>query len=126
MKNYQYVCVMKGLNKSYPNKEVLKNVWLSFLPGAKIGVIGHNGSGKSTILKIIAGIDKEFTGEAWIAEGIKAGYLPQEPQLDSSKRPRPAASGQGIMVCSCCASTTSCPTSAWLRLTAQQTQHTLM
>jgi len=85
MKNYQYVCVMKGLNKSYPNKEVLKNVWLSFLPGAKIGVIGHNGSGKSTILKIIAGIDKEFTGEAWIAEGIKAGYLPQEPQLDSSK-----------------------------------------
>ncbi len=85
MKNYQYVCVMKGLNKSYPNKEVLKNVWLSFLPGAKIGVIGHNGSGKSTILKIMAGIDKEFTGEAWIAEGIKAGYLPQEPQLDSSK-----------------------------------------
>jgi ATP-binding cassette ChvD family protein len=85
MKNYQYVCVMNGLNKSYPNKEVLKNVWLSFLPGAKIGVIGHNGSGKSTILKIMAGIDKEFTGEAWIAEGIKAGYLPQEPQLDSSK-----------------------------------------
>jgi sulfate-transporting ATPase len=85
MKNYQYVCVMKGLNKTYPNKEVLKNVWLSFLPGAKIGVIGHNGSGKSTILKIMAGIDKEFTGEAWIAEGVKAGYLPQEPQLDSSK-----------------------------------------
>lgn len=85
MKNYQYVCVMKGLNKSYPNKEVLKNVWLSFLPGAKIGVIGHNGSGKSTILKIMAGIDKEFTGEAWIAEGFKVGYLEQEPKLDSSK-----------------------------------------
>ncbi len=85
MKNYQYVCVMKGLSKTYPNKEVLKNVWLSFLPGAKIGVIGHNGSGKSTILKIMAGLDKEYTGEAWIAEGIKAGYLPQEPQLDSSK-----------------------------------------
>ena len=85
MKNYQYVCVMKGLSKIYPNKEVLKNVWLSFLPGAKIGVIGHNGSGKSTILKIMAGLDKEYTGEAWIAEGIKAGYLPQEPQLDSSK-----------------------------------------
>jgi ATP-binding cassette ChvD family protein len=76
---------MKGLNKSYPNKEVLKNVWLSFLPGAKIGVIGANGSGKSTILKIMAGIDKDFTGEAWVAEGIRVGYLAQEPKLNPDK-----------------------------------------
>ncbi len=85
MKNYQYVCVMKGVNKIYPNKEVLRDVWLSFLPGAKIGVIGYNGSGKSTLLKIMAGIDKDYTGEAWVAEGIVSGYLPQEPKLSSDK-----------------------------------------
>lgn len=81
----QYVFVMKGLNKSYGTKQVLKNIWLSFLPGAKIGIVGHNGSGKSTLLKIMAGRDKEFTGEAWAADGIRVGYLEQEPQLDTSK-----------------------------------------
>ena len=86
MASYQYVYVMKDLGKSYPgNKEVFKNVWLSFFPGAKIGIIGPNGAGKSTLLKIMAGIDKDFTGEAWAAEGVKIGYLEQEPQLDPTK-----------------------------------------
>ena len=85
MASYQYVYVMKELNKSYGTREILKNIWLSFFPGAKIGVIGHNGSGKSTLLKIMAGIDKEFNGEAWAADGIKIGYLEQEPKLDNSK-----------------------------------------
>ncbi|AIL65766.1 putative ABC transporter ATP-binding protein [Rickettsiales bacterium Ac37b] len=85
MSNYQYVYVMKGLSKSYHTKEILKNIWLSFLPGAKIGIIGPNGAGKSTLLKIMAGIDKEFMGEAWSAAGIKVGYLSQEPQLDPKK-----------------------------------------
>jgi sulfate-transporting ATPase len=77
---------MKGLNKTYPGgKQVLKNIWLSFLPGAKIGVLGLNGSGKSTLLKIMAGLDSDFTGEAWAAEGVKVGYLAQEPQLDAAK-----------------------------------------
>ena len=83
MSNYQYAYVMKDLTKVFPGgREILKNVWLSFYPGAKIGIIGPNGSGKSTLLKIMAGIDKEFNGEAWAAEGIKVGYLEQEPQLD--------------------------------------------
>ena len=82
----QYVYVMKGLTKTYPGaKTVLKDIWLSFFPGAKIGIVGHNGSGKSTLLKIMAGRDKEFNGEAWAAEGIKVGYLEQEPQLDMNK-----------------------------------------
>ncbi len=86
MASYQYVYVMKQLGKVYPGgKQVLKDIWLSFLPGAKIGVIGLNGAGKSTLLKIMAGIEKEFTGEAWAAEGARVGYLPQEPQLDTSK-----------------------------------------
>jgi ATP-binding cassette ChvD family protein len=85
MAGYQYVYVMKGLNKSYPGgREVLKDVWLSFLPGAKIGVLGPNGAGKSTLLKIMAGVDKEFNGEAWAADGVRIGYLAQEPHLDSS------------------------------------------
>ena len=85
MASYQYVYVMKGLRKMFPGgKEVLKNVYLSFLPGAKIGVVGLNGSGKSTLMKIMAGLDKEYDGEAWAAEGAKVGYLPQEPQLDAS------------------------------------------
>ena len=82
----QYVYVMKGLTKTYPGaKTVLKDIWLSFLPGAKIGIVGHNGSGKSTLLKIMAGRDTEFNGEAWAAEGIKIGFLEQEPHLDESK-----------------------------------------
>ena len=79
----QYVYVMKELNKVWPGgKQVIKDGWLSFLPGAKIGVLGVNGAGKSTLLKIMAGIDKEFSGEAWAADGLKIGYLAQEPQLD--------------------------------------------
>ncbi|MCP4933727.1 MAG: energy-dependent translational throttle protein EttA [bacterium] len=79
----QYVYVLDGLSKTYPGgKKVLDNVRLSFLPDAKIGVVGTNGSGKSTLLKIMAGMDTEFNGEAWAAEGIKVGYLPQEPHLD--------------------------------------------
>src|SRR4051812_4492942 len=86
MAAYQYIYVMKGLNKTYPGgREVLKNIFLSFLPGAKIGVLGVNGSGKSTLLKIMAGIDKDFNGEAWAADGARVGYLAQEPELDAKK-----------------------------------------
>ncbi len=84
--SYQYVYVMKALNKTWPGgKQVLKDIWLSFYPGAKIGVLGPNGSGKSTLLKIMAGLDKDYTGEAWAAEGVKIGYLEQEPKLDETK-----------------------------------------
>jgi len=77
---------MKDLRKVYPpNREVLKGIWLSFFPGAKIGLIGANGAGKSTLLKIMAGVVTEFNGEAWPAEGVRVGFLPQEPQLDSGK-----------------------------------------
>tara|TARA_B100001123_G_scaffold343650_1_gene390302 strand:+ start:737 stop:2416 length:1680 start_codon:yes stop_codon:yes gene_type:complete len=81
----QYTYVMKGLSKSYGTKKVLEDIWLSFFPGAKIGIVGHNGAGKSTLLKIMAGKDTEFNGEAWAADGIKVGYLEQEPQLDPNK-----------------------------------------
>jgi sulfate-transporting ATPase len=82
----QYVYVMKGLSKTYPGgKQVLKDIWLSFYPGAKIGIVGVNGAGKSTLMRIMAGLDKEFTGEAWAADGVRMGYLPQEPQLDPTK-----------------------------------------
>ncbi len=83
--SYQYVYVMKGLTKTINGKQILKETWLSFLPGAKIGIIGHNGAGKSTLLRIMAGVDKEFDGEAWVADGIKIGYLPQEPHLNTKK-----------------------------------------
>ncbi len=86
MANPQYVYVMKGLTKAYPGgRKVVEDVWLSFLPGAKIGVLGLNGAGKSTLMKIMAGLDKEFQGEAWAADGVSVGYLPQEPDLDSAK-----------------------------------------
>ncbi|MEM9469833.1 MAG: energy-dependent translational throttle protein EttA [Pseudomonadota bacterium] len=86
MSSYQYVYVMKGLNKVFPgSKPILNDITLSFLPGAKIGVLGPNGAGKSTLLKIMAGLDKEFTGEAWSAEGVRVGYLEQEPELDNNK-----------------------------------------
>ena len=79
----QYVYVMKGLSKTFPGgRQVLRDIWLSFYPGAKIGVIGLNGAGKSTLLRIIAGVEKEYTGEAWAADKIRIGYLPQEPELD--------------------------------------------
>jgi len=77
---------MQGLTKVYPGgKKVFENIHLSFLPDAKIGVVGVNGSGKSTLLRIMAGQDKEFIGEAWSADGVKVGYLPQEPRLDETK-----------------------------------------
>ena len=86
MAAYQYIYVMKGLSKTYPGgREVLKDIWLSFLPGAKIGVLGPNGAGKSTLLRIMAGDEREFVGEAWAAEGARVGYLPQEPALDPTK-----------------------------------------
>ena len=82
MASYQYVYSMKGLGKAFPGgREVLKDIWLSFLPGAKIGVLGINGAGKSTVLRIMAGEDTEYTGEALAAAGLKIGFLPQEPQL---------------------------------------------
>ncbi|QES95732.1 energy-dependent translational throttle protein EttA [Orientia tsutsugamushi] len=83
--SYQYVYVMKGLSKVINGKPILKETWLSFIPGAKIGIIGPNGAGKSTLLKIMAGLDKEFDGEAWAANGVKIGYLAQEPPLDLNK-----------------------------------------
>jgi ATP-binding cassette ChvD family protein len=82
----QYIYTMKGLGKIHPpDKVVLKDIWLSFLPGAKIGVLGQNGAGKSTLLRIMAGEDHDFGGEAFPAEGISIGFLPQEPKLDPSK-----------------------------------------
>ncbi|MBR5599336.1 MAG: energy-dependent translational throttle protein EttA [Alphaproteobacteria bacterium] len=86
MASYQYIYVMQNLSKVFPGgKELFKNISLSFFPGAKIGVLGVNGAGKSTLLKIMAGVDKEFNGEAWAQEGVKIGYLEQEPKLDASK-----------------------------------------
>jgi len=82
----QYIFTMKALGKVHPpDKVVLRDIWLSFFPGAKIGVLGPNGSGKSTLLRIMAGEDKDFRGEAFPAEGISIGLLPQEPRLDPSK-----------------------------------------
>ena len=83
MASYQYAYVMKDLTKSYPGgRDVFKGITLSFLPDVKIGVLGPNGAGKSTLMRIMAGQDKEFGGEAWAAEGVRVGYLPQEPHLD--------------------------------------------
>ncbi|HEY1928753.1 MAG TPA: energy-dependent translational throttle protein EttA [Caulobacteraceae bacterium] len=82
----QYIFQMQGLSKTYPGgKKVFENIWLSFYPDAKIGVVGVNGSGKSTLLKIMGGLDKEFNGEARAADGVRMGYLEQEPQLDPAK-----------------------------------------
>src|SRR5690349_21148864 len=82
----QFIYHMHGLTKTYAGgKKVLENINLSFYPDAKIGVLGPNGSGKSTLLRVMAGTEKEFAGEAWLAEGATAGYLPQEPELDASR-----------------------------------------
>jgi ATP-binding cassette ChvD family protein len=86
MASYQYVYVMRDLAKTYPGgRQLLSGISLSFLPGAKIGVLGVNGAGKSTLMRIMAGQDTEFVGEAWAAEGLKVGYLSQEPELDPEK-----------------------------------------
>ena len=86
MASYQYIFTMHDLGKAFPGgREVLKNITLAFLPGAKIGVIGGNGAGKSTLLRIMAGLETEFTGEARAAEGISVGLLAQEPELDPTK-----------------------------------------
>ena len=83
---HQYIYTMQNLRRVHPpNKEVLKGIYLSFYPGAKIGVLGSNGSGKSTLLRIMAGVDKDYFGDAKAADGIRIGYLPQEPQLDETK-----------------------------------------
>src|ERR1035437_5009423 len=82
----QFIYVMKALRKVVPPARViLDDIWLSFYPGAKIGVLGANGAGKSSLLRIMAGVDENFQGEAWAAKGTKIGYLPQEPQLDPTK-----------------------------------------
>ena len=86
MASYQYAYVMQGLTKVFPGgREILKGISLSFLPGAKIGVLGVNGAGKTTVLRIMAGLDDEFGGEARAADGVEVGYLSQEPELDPSK-----------------------------------------
>ncbi|MDA1097515.1 MAG: energy-dependent translational throttle protein EttA [Proteobacteria bacterium] len=86
MASYQYIFTMRDLRKVFPGgREVLKDITLAFLPGAKIGVIGGNGAGKSTLLRIMAGLETEFTGEAWAAEGVRVGLLSQEPALDPEK-----------------------------------------
>ena len=86
----QYSYVMKGMTKTFPgaNKPVLSNINLQFYPDAKIGIVGPNGTGKSTLMKIMAGMDTEFTGEAWPGEHITVGYLAQEPELDPTKTVR--------------------------------------
>ena len=85
MSSSKFVFHMDGVSKAIPGgKKLFENIRLSFLPGVKIGVVGINGTGKSTLLKIMAGLDKEFTGEAWSAEGVSVGYLPQEPELNPS------------------------------------------
>ena len=86
MASYQFIYVMKQLSKAFPGgKKVLENISLSFFPGAKIGVLGLNGSGKSTLMKIMAGLDTEYQGEAWAADGVRVGYLEQEPHLNAEK-----------------------------------------
>ena len=86
MPAYQYIFTMKALSKVHPpDKKVLDDIWLAFLPGAKIGVLGANGAGKSTLLRIMAGLDRDFSGEAFPAEGVSVGFLPQEPELDATK-----------------------------------------
>src|SRR5271166_3724240 len=81
----QYIFTIENLSKAYGKKDVLKNIWLSFYPGAKIGVIGGNGSGKSTLLRIMAGIETDYLGTARPAPGITIGYLSQEPELDPTR-----------------------------------------
>src|SRR5262245_47455702 len=81
----QYIFTIERLSKAYGKREVLKDIWLAFYPGAKIGVIGSNGAGKSSLLRIMATQDKDFIGSARPADGIKIGFVPQEPRLDETK-----------------------------------------
>ncbi|MCA9218966.1 MAG: ATP-binding cassette domain-containing protein, partial [Planctomycetales bacterium] len=81
----QYIFTIADLIKKHGQREVLSNIWLAFYPGAKIGVLGRNGSGKSSLLRIMAGQDREFDGEARLTDGFTRGYLPQEPQLNPDK-----------------------------------------
>jgi len=84
----EFVYTMQNVRKAYPGREVIKDLTLAFLPGAKIGILGANGAGKSTLLEIMAGVDKEYTGEAQAGKGVRVGYLPQEPELDPDKTVR--------------------------------------
>src|SRR5207253_9583696 len=86
MSGPQYIFTMENVQKFHDKKEILKGIWLSFYPGAKVGVLGGNGAGKSTLLRIMAGVDTDFAGEAVAAEGTRAGFLPQEPQLGPGKK----------------------------------------
>src|SRR5678810_1444130 len=82
----QFIYVMKDLRKVVPpSREILRGIWLSFYYGAKIGVLGANGAGKSSLLRIMAGQDQEFLGEAWLGKGHTVGFLEQEPKLDPKK-----------------------------------------
>ncbi|MCA9057479.1 MAG: ATP-binding cassette domain-containing protein, partial [Planctomycetaceae bacterium] len=81
----QYIMTIEHLTRMYGEKEVLSDIWLAFFPGAKIGVLGGNGAGKSSLLRIMAGEDKDFMGTVRPAKGIKIGYFPQEPRLDPNK-----------------------------------------
>src|SRR5215475_15882025 len=94
----EYIFTMRDLRKVVPpSREILKGIYLSFYPGAKIGLLGVNGAGKSTVLRIMAGVDKDFQGEARPQPGIKVGYLAQEPQLDPEKTVREAVE-EGVSV----------------------------
>ena len=86
----QFIFTMLGLNKHFGQKHVLKDVYLSFYPGAKIGIVGENGSGKSTVLRIMAGMDDEFMGKAEITKGYRAGMVAQEPVFDLEQTVREA------------------------------------
>src|SRR5580704_12375323 len=81
----QYILTIENLSKAYGKKEVLRNIWLSFYPGAKIGVLGGNGAGKSTLLRIMAGVETDYHGTARPAAGVTIGFVPQEPTLDTTK-----------------------------------------
>src|SRR5882724_11770664 len=80
----QYIYTIERLSKAFAKREVLKNIWLAFYPGAKIGVIGNNGSGKSSLLRIMAQVDKDFLGTARLTAGFSVGFVPQEPRLDET------------------------------------------
>src|ERR1700733_3607026 len=81
----QYIYTIESLTKAYGKREVLKNIWLAFYPGAKIGVIGSNGAGKSSLLRVMAGLDRDHLGTAKLTSGFTVGFVPQEPRLDETK-----------------------------------------